>query len=116
MAKDNTRGNGVPDQEQEIQKSRFDAGNSKPMSKAEFKNGDEANLAVFEGGRYLTKRMEIVAVARKGLGSTSFVYQVKPKVDGEKAEVYKDEKGNDWFDEEDLVMVQSAPRPSRKAP
>ncbi|MCJ1393264.1 hypothetical protein MMC18_006136 [Xylographa bjoerkii] len=106
MADDTTRGNGMPEQKEEIEKSKFDPKNSVPMSKAEFKERDEVSLAVVEGGSHKMKRAEIVGVASKGLGSTTFRYQVKLKVDGEKAEVYKDEKGNDWFDEDDLVRVR----------
>lgn len=47
------------------------------------------------------KRMEVVQ-ARKLFGSNTFKYQVKPK-DG--AGLYRDENGNDWFEEEDLVLA-----------
>jgi len=106
MEDDTARGNAMPEQKEEIQKSVFHPGSSKPMSKAEFKAGDDnVQLAVLMEGIHKMKQVEIVAVRSKGLGSTSFEYQVKLKVDGEKAEVYKDMKGHDWFDEENLVRV-----------
>lgn len=58
------------------------------------------SLAILEGGNRKTKRGLVVQVAPKG--STTFRYQVKPKVGGEKAEVYKDD---DWFEEDNLVGV-----------
>ena len=35
-------------------------------------------------------------------GRSAFVYQTKPKDGGESAELYKDDKGMDWFSEDEL--------------
>ena len=74
----------------------------------EFREGDEILLAVFEAGVHDKKRMKVVQTGKR---HGEFVYQVKPKDSGEKAEVYKDEKGNDWFEEDLLVR---APRDGAK--
>ncbi len=49
--------------------------------------------------------MRGMVIVRAGRRATTFVYQVKPRDGGEKAGLYKDEKGNDWFEEEDLVLA-----------
>ena len=48
------------------------------------------------------KRMEIVRAKKHG---DTFRYQVKPENSSNDTDLYEDEKGNDWFDEEDLVRA-----------
>ena len=38
-------------------------------------------------------------------GRSTFVYQTKPKDGGESTELYKDDKGMDWFHEDELEWV-----------
>ena len=66
--------------------------------------GDEVNQAVFENGSHIMKRMVIVQVGKRR-GSSTFLYQTKPKDGGDDVKLYTDGKGNDWFEEDDLVRA-----------
>jgi len=65
----------------------------------EFNPGDVVKLSVRENGVLNVKKMEVVkAEQREGIPK----YQVKPS--GQKEEgVFKDENGNEWFDEDELT-------------
>ncbi|KAL9121410.1 MAG: hypothetical protein Q9187_002036 [Circinaria calcarea] len=103
MTDNSTSGNLTPEQQPDIHKSKYDPrGAVQEMSKAAFRKKDKVLLAVKENGIQKMKRMEIIWAEKRG---DTFVYQVKPENSGNDTNLYKDEKGNNWFEEDDLVWA-----------